>query len=280
MPRRPKRYTQKIRNVKLVHDNDEDYCAYIDNIKLSNLHLRPKNLRSYSDIVAYPLELTVREWAKQSGAVLTERIISYEVLQRNNRYEKRFKEIDLVYLIGNKYYLVEVKVSSSNKAVPTASKQLRNSFSILSNADFDLELMIVHINLNYKNVETTLHLFNENFLETKYTELNHGGFSYNYIQLEPHGIFDWGFRKGIIKFDNLLPLAIEEADNLYEKRLKRQELSQKQIPQSEWPDELRSDVAVDDDDNNFVSFGEDASSNDLADKLRAAFEEKLRKIDD
>ena len=92
MPRRPKRYTQKIRNVKLVHDNDEDYCAYIDNIKLSNLHLRPKNLRSYSDIVAYPLELTVREWAKQSGAVLTERIISYEVLQRNNRYEKRFKE--------------------------------------------------------------------------------------------------------------------------------------------------------------------------------------------
>lgn len=280
MPRRPNRYTHKIRNVKLVHDSDEDYCAYMDIIKLSNLHLRPKNLRSYSDIVAYPLELTVREWAKQSGAVLAERIISYEVLQRNNRYEKRFKEIDLVYRIGEKHYLVEVKVSSSNKAVPTASKQLRNSYSILSNADFDLELMIVHINLNYKNVETTLHSFNENFLETEYTELDRGDFCCSYIQLEPHDIFDWGFRKGIIKFDNLLPLAIAEADNLYEKRVKRQELSEKQIPQSEWPDELKNEVAVDDQEGHFASFGEDTSSSDLADKLRAAFEKKVKKMND
>lgn len=277
MPRHLKKHNHKIRNIKLVHDTDEDYCAYINNIQLSNFHLRPKNQRSYSDIVAYPLELTVREWAKQSGAMLAERIISYEVLQRNNRYEKRFKEIDLVYRIADKYYLVEVKVSSSNRAVPTASKQLRNSYSILNRADFDLELMIVHVNLNYKNVETTFHPFNENFLETEYTEINGGVFSYNYIQLKPHDIFDWGFQKGVIKFENLLPLALEEADNLQEKRIKRQELTEKQIPQSEWLDELKNEVAIVDDENHSVSFGDDEASSVLADKLRAAFENKSKR---
>ena len=277
MPQRPKRHLLKIRNIKLVHESDEDYCEYIKNIQLSNFHLRPKNQRTYSDIVSYPLELTVREWAKQSGAVLAERIISYEALQRNNRYEKRFKEIDLVYRIGDKHYLVEVKVSSSNRAVPTASKQLRTSYSILNRADFDLELMIVHINLNYKNVETAFHPFNENFLKTEYTELNGMLFSYNYIHLKPQDIFDWGFEKGIIKNENLLSLAIEEADDLYNKRVIRQQLTEREIPQSEWPDELKNEVMIVDDNNHFISFGDEDFSSELADKLRAAFENKQKK---
>lgn len=269
-----RKHTYKIRNIKLVDDNDEDYCAYITNIQLANVRLRPKNQRSYSDIVAYPLELTVREWAKQSGAVLSERIISYEALRGDNSYEKRFKEIDLVYKIGEKHYLVEVKVSSSSKAVPNASKQLRTSYSILSRADFDLGLMIVHINLNYKNVETDFHLFNDNFLDNEFAEMQDKSVSYNYIQLKPHDIFNWGFEKGVIKYENLLPLAIEEADTLHEKRIKRQELKDNQIPQSEWPDELKNEDSNSSEEQHFVSFSDGDSSSVLADKLRAALQNK------
>lgn len=274
---RRRKHTNKIRNIKLVDDTDEDYRTYIDNIKLANVRLRPKNLRSYSDIVAYPLELTVREWAKHSGATLSERIISYEALQRNNRYEKRFKEIDLVYKIGDKYYLVEVKVSSTNKAVPNASKQLRKSYSILSQVGFDLGLMIVHVNLNYKNVDSHFHPFNDNFLENEFTDINGEKISYNYIQLEPHDIFNWGVQKGVIKHENLLSLAIQEADNLQQRRKERQELKIKQIPQAEWPSELRNEVMDDSDEEHFVCFDNGRSSTAFADKLRAALIRKDKK---
>lgn len=269
-----RKHTYKLRNIKLVDDNDADYRAYITNIQLANYHLRPKNTRSYSDIVAYPLELTVREWAKQSGAVLSERIISYEALQRGNYYKKRFKEIDLVYKVGSRLCLVEVKVSSSNKAVPNASKQLRSSYSILKRADFDLKLMIVHINLNYKNVSTDFHSFNDNFLENEFTEIKGEIISYNYIQLEPHDIFNWGFKNGVIKYENLLSLAIDEADTIHDKRIKRQELKDDQVPPSEWPDELKNELSTNNEEQYIVSFGESGSSNELAYKLRAAFKNK------
>lgn len=274
MTLRLKKRTPKIRNIKLVHDDDEDYCDFMTNIKLDHFHLRPRNQRLYVDIVGYPLEKTVREWAKESGAELYGRILSYELLH-GNRYEKRFKEIDLVYRIADKHFLVEVKVSSSRRALPKASRQLRDAFSILSKADFDLELMIVHIDLNYKNVKSTFHSFNENFLENDSKIIEGDVFSYNYIHLSPHDIFQWGLKKGIILYDNLLPLAIEEADCLHAKRIKRQKLSKQQIPQSKWPAELRNEATQHDEENHFASFGENVTQYLLAEKLREAMKKKF-----
>lgn len=219
------------------------------------------------------MEKTVREWAKKSGAELHGRILSYELLH-GNRYEKRFKEIDLVYRMRDKYFLVEVKVSSSLSALPKASRQLRDASLILSKADFDLELLIVHIDLNYKNVNSSFHSFNENFLENEFKEIEGDVFSYHYIHLKPHDIFQWGLKKGIILYDNLLPLAMEEADILHTKRIRRQKLTKQQIPQSKWPDELKNEAVQNDDEDHFASFGENATHYLLAERLREAMKNK------
>jgi len=74
---------RKIRNIKLVSEEDLDYKNFIENIKQDNFRLRPKNKRSYSDLISYPIEKTIREWISKSMVNVKERILKYECLKLN-----------------------------------------------------------------------------------------------------------------------------------------------------------------------------------------------------
>ena len=137
--------------------------------------------------------------------------------------------------------------------------------------------MIVHINLNCNNVASTFHPFNENFLDNEFSKSNGDEFPCNYLQMKPHDIFDWGVEKGVILYDNLLDKALEEADRLHLNRMKRQELSKNQIPQNEWPEELKAEVRLDVEDDHFITFGDKASPNLLGEKLRNALKNRENK---
>jgi hypothetical protein len=274
MTRWKRNIQNKIRNIKLLPESDESFCSFISNIQLEYFHLRKSNQRRQADIIANPLEKTVREWAKLSGATIKERIISYELLQNSNKYEKRFNELDCIFLLDNKYYLVEVKVSSSTRAIPKASNQLKNAYQILCQAKYDVALLIIHINLNYKNVESTYHQFNEEFLKSDFTELYEYDLPLFYLQLKPQEIFKWGVENGIILDTELLSKAIEESDELHLNRLARQELIDKQIPQEQWPPELKREMKLEDEETHIKSFGDSSSPSLLAEKLKEAFKNK------
>lgn len=270
MTRRKHKLPNKIRNVKLVLENDDGYVDYITNLKLEKYHLRLSNQRSCADLIAKPLEQTVREWAKMADVTVDQRIISYEIL-KGNRYEKRYNEIDVVFRLKNKLFLVEVKVSSSKKAVPKASNQLINAREILRCARIDVEMMVVHINLNYKNAKSEFYEFSEDFLEIEFSKLGVEELGYYYMQLKPHQIFEWGVERGIIFNPELLPNAIKESDYLHLNRMKRQELTEKEVPKDEWPDDLIYKLKFEDIDKTyFKSFGVSSSSTLLSEKLRSA----------
>jgi hypothetical protein len=271
MTRWKKSMPNKIRKIKLVLESDDGFRSFITNIQLENYHLRASNERSHADIIAHPLEKTVREWAKLSGAIVDERILSYELLKFDNRYEKRYNEIDFIFRLDNKHYLAEVKVSSSIRTISKAFNQLSNAYKILSRADFKVELLIVHINLNYKNTETTFHQFNDDFLKTESTKLDELNLPCHYLQLKPQEIFEWGVKNGIILNAELLSKAIDESDYLHLNRIKRQELKDKKIPQDEWPDELKGEIKIQDNENHSVNFGNNSSPNLLAENLKEAF---------
>jgi hypothetical protein len=274
MTRWKKNLTNKIKNIKLVLESDEGFRSFITSIQLENYHLRKSNQRSHADIIAHPLEKAVREWAKISGITLDERIISYDLLKFDNKYEKRYNELDFIFFLNNKHFLAEVKVSSSTRAIPKASNQLKNAYKILSQAGFNIELLIIHVNLNYKNTESIFHQFNDDFLKTEFTKLEESDLPYYYLQLKPHEIFEWGVKNGIILNAELLSKAIEESDHLHLNRIRRQELLDKKIPQDEWPEELKNEIKFEDEENHSMFFGDNSSSNLLAEKLKAAFKNK------
>lgn len=274
MTRWKKKIQNKIRNIKLVSESDDDFCSFISNIQLEHYHLRTSTQRRQADIIAYPLEKTVREWVKLSGAALEERIISYELLPNSNKYEKRYNELDGILLVDNKYYLVEVKVSSSTRAIPKASNQLKNAYQILCQAKYNVALLIIHINLNYRNVESTYHQFNEEFLKSRFTELYEYDLPLFYLQLKPNEIFEWGVENGIILNVELLPKALEESDELHLNRLKRQELIDKKIPREDWPPELKTEMKFEDDKTHIKTFGNSSSPRLLSEKLNEAFKNK------
>jgi len=268
--------SNKIRNIKLVPVSDEGYRAFMNNIKLERYHLRDSNSRSLSNIIAYPLEKTIREWANQTGTTLNERIISYEVLQYDNTYEKRFNEVDIIFCLNKVYYLVEVKVSSSRKALTKASNQLKNAYKILNQAEYKCELLIIHVNLNYKNSRTCFQQFNEDFLKCEFAKIDKGDTSFLYLQLKPHEVFEWGVKNGIILNTELLSLTIEETDQLRLKRSKRHALQNNDIPQEDWPAELKDEIKFKDEAAHSVNFGESSSNNILAEKLKEALDKSKR----
>ena len=49
---------KKVRNIKLVREDDEEYSLYRDNLKLEHFHLRNSNQRTYADLISYPIEST------------------------------------------------------------------------------------------------------------------------------------------------------------------------------------------------------------------------------
>ena len=234
-----------IRNIKLVSENDLDYRKFIENIRQENFHLRPSNKRSYSDLISYPIEKTIREWISKSMNNVDERILRYECLKLN-KYENKFNEIDSIFIKDGKYWLVEVKVSSSSKSVTKASKQLRRNYSILKRKNIDVELLIVHVDLLAIQHDAQLEIFNEDFSEMNFIGSNIDNSECHYLRLSPNDIFDWGVNHGFIKNSELLQLALDEAEEINQKRKRRSELRELNIPKDEWSEDVHSDTKIDD----------------------------------
>ena len=266
--------TKKVRNIKLVTEDDGEYLKYLDNLKLERFHLRQSNQRAFSDLISYPLENTIREWVRLSGTFIAERILRFESLKRDNSYEKKFNEIDFIFFENDTYFLGEVKVSSSEKAIKKASSQLSYNYEILNQAGYNLELLIVHVNLNWKHSENEISSFVEDFGKMDFSILESGNFPINYIQLPPSDIFAWGVKKGFILDDTLLDKAIEEAENLVSMRALRQELIDQGVPQDEWEDAIKPQNKLQDQEYHVVSFGDENKPNLLAEKLKQAFKNK------
>lgn len=260
----------KIKNIRLVSENDEEYRAFLTNIQLQHFHLRKSNTRKYSDLIAYPLEEAVRKWIQRTGTGVSERILSYEGLTFKNRYEKRFNEIDVIYRLGDTIRLCEVKVSSSGNIVTKASNQLMNSYNILRQTGVGIELLLVHINLNPESTTMEFQPFNPDFLEMELVRRKIKKAGFYYLHLDPGEVFNWGVNEGIIENSDLLANALEEARQLDLKRQLRQQLLDARIPEDQWPENAKHKNEPIDDATHFIRFGDTPAPNLLAEKLKKA----------
>lgn len=254
----------KIRNIKLVSEEDEGYSSFMEEIKLANVHIRPKNARKFSDLISRPIEQTVREWVKLTGTVIDERIISYEILNFNNKYEKRYCEIDFIFLKDGIHYLAEVKTSSAKKRIlPKATNQLKNSHLILRRAGIRTELLVVNVNIQYNAENCIFHSFKHNFFEMEFSTFEKNELCFTYLELEPFEVVEWGLRHGTIKDDNILFDALNESKSLEDKRARKQKLIEEGIPRDEWPIELKEDQSFSD--GAYILYGLEDSQKDKDD---------------
>jgi hypothetical protein len=213
--------------------------------------------------------MTVRHWIKETGLALNERIISYEKLNRDNKYQQHFNELDFIYKFEGKYWLGEVKVSSSPNAKYKAFNQLENSQSILKAAQFETELLLIHIDLTSEDEMDKVE-FNCDFQKMKLNISESITPPSYYVKLNGNSIFKYGVDVGIIKDQSLLLKAAAEAKGFRERRNERKSLIEKNIPVEEWPGHLIEDQTIEDQEQHLKSFGKSQKESSFAQKLKDA----------
>ncbi len=212
-----------IRNVQLVSVDHPFYKLYLSQFRRKSNGINNSAVKSKSFLISMVLERTVQEWIKTSATVSKERIIYYEIGRK-----RFFKELDYVIKKNNRYIIGEIKVSSmEGDVVSKAAKQLNESKIILSHISKDIGMQIISINLNYKNTEDKLDEFNPNFSGTIFRSVELNRNKYEFINLSPVEINQWGVNNSIVKTPELLQAAIFEAELRDKRRSAKKELEDK-----------------------------------------------------
>lgn len=209
---------KSIKNIRLISSEDQKYRLYNSSFKSKNKS--PENKRSKSEMISYVLELTTREWIKNSKLLLNDRIIAYEVYNyRTKEFETRFDEIDYVIKKGNILTIGEVKTSyDDSKVISIASKQLIRKSTLLKQIGFQVKMQIIHFDLCYNQSKKTLNTFYKLFSENEFSKVKRCENEFEYLHLSPTEIFDWGLSKSIIKTPELLNVALSEANQNFERK--------------------------------------------------------------
>jgi len=115
-----------IKNLRLISETDPIYRCYQSSFRKDDLKIRNSE-KPKSEMIAYVLEITTREWLKKSDLNLTDRIITYERFDnKTTKVMNQFDEID--YAIKNKNVITigEVKTSfHENGLKAKATEQLK-----------------------------------------------------------------------------------------------------------------------------------------------------------
>lgn len=158
----------KIRNIKLVPGDDEDYLRHVEQRVLRGMRIpRLVKLISKADKLSRVVEPVIRAWVAPVGGT-DKRIISFETFQhRINRYKQHYRELDLVIDRGNHWVIGELKVSYSSKSRMKAHRQLAQVYQLLSRMDKAIHLLLIQINLLPKKGQPPLEEFHPDFRQCK-----------------------------------------------------------------------------------------------------------------
>lgn len=229
----------KIRNIVFLDPTDPGYGKFVEESRLANMRIREsRGNRAYSDLISEQFELAVREWLKPVGGT-EKRILSYERLDRNQKYITRYRELDFVIEDGDCIYIGELKVSSSTSLLRRAYRQLSEAMDVLGRTGKKVRAVLIYINLSHESAGTTVNRFDPDFTKVQFMHRSVNGRAYDFLHLSPVEIFQWAYENDIISESGLLELALNEARNRQFDRASRRDLRSRNVPESEWPPHLR-----------------------------------------
>lgn len=229
----------KIRNIAFLDPSDPGYRKFVEESRLANMRIREsRGNRAYSDLISEQFELAVREWLKPVGGT-EKRILSYERLDRNQKYITRYRELDFVIDDRDCIYLGELKVSFSTSLLRRAYRQLSEAMDVLGRTGKKVRAVLIYINLSHENAGTTVNRFDPDFTKVQFMHRSVNGRPYDFLHLSPVEIFQWACENDIISDIGLLELALEEARNRQSDRASKRDLRSRNIPEAEWPPRLR-----------------------------------------
>jgi hypothetical protein len=209
----------KIENIQLISPDDQFYKLYCKRFQRENPKVTQTAISTNktAQLTSHALEDTVHDWIKKSGYSIPERIISYVIRERKNKFKRFFKEVDYVLQKGDKLIIGELKVSSSNP-ISKALKQTYESRELLKGIYHQIEVQIIWIDLcpQYSNVQISE--FNTQFIKSNFISMDYTDDRFKYKQkikvlhLGVQDIFNWGVENKIIRTPELVLAVIEEAE--------------------------------------------------------------------
>jgi hypothetical protein len=262
----------KLRGITLLKANDPGYIAYVEERQLNTMHIRMAPMvMCATDRLSRCLEPAIRVWLENVGSQ-PERILSYEVLGRDNRYYRHYREMDFVVWIDGIITLGELKVSYSSKSRNKAHRQLRQNYELMRRAGLEVRLLLIHINLLEPSASPYIQDFNADFLRMGcYHRRIHGGLAYYFLEMGARDVFQWAVDRGLIPrgSEGVLEEALGEAADRNEKRLRRNALRQSGVSYDEWPADLRREP--EDPEGGWTAFGGEDGESVMQYGLRKAY---------
>ena len=213
---------RNLRNIRLIPDYDPAYQEFQRSFRKSEQTDHAKE-KSKSEQVAYVLELTTRAWLKESGKLLPERIIAYDVYKRReNKWVTRYSEADYILKRDHTLIVGEIKASYSRKRVLSkAVNQLLSKSQLLRISGCNVKLQILFFDLSGNALSDRSQPFNSNFNQMLFSILSRNNVDFEYLQIDPKEIYAWGTMHGIIKTPELIDFAMKEAETRSEIEITR-----------------------------------------------------------
>lgn len=204
---------KQIKNIRLILDSDPAYREFQRSFrKVEKTDLAKE--RSKSEQVAYVLELTTRAWLMESGNLIPERIIAYDVYKRReNKWITRYSEADYILKKDHTLIVGEVKASySRTRILSKAVNQLLRKRLLLRISGCNVKLQILFFKLSDDVVSDRTQPFTSNFNQMPFSILSRSNIDFEFLQLDPKEMYTWGTAHGIIKTPELIDLAKKEAE--------------------------------------------------------------------
>lgn len=205
-----------IKNLRLISETDPIYRAYQSSFRKNDLIIRNSE-KPKSEMIAYVLEITVREWLKKSDLNLTDRIITYERFDyKTPKVINLFDEIDYAIKNKNEITIGEIKTSfHENRLKAKATEQLKQKGEYLKEIGYKVRYQMIFFDLCYSHSKSVLNKFDTDFRKVNFSLFEHDGVEIEYLHLNPLEIYEWGVKENIIKTPELLDAALKEAEKRY-----------------------------------------------------------------
>lgn len=226
------------RNIQLITSDNTTYKHFLRSVIRPNISSKPKQENSYSSILGKEIEKIIVQWIGNSKQVLPENILFFKI-KNSKSWKQRSREVDFIFENQEVFWLGEVKTSINDKAFSKAIRQLRASYYVLKNIKKRVIPVLIFVDLRTESSDYFYSPFTKNFSDVQWEAHTQNGIEFRILELSPIEIYQWGLEENIVTDKEILTKALEEANNNYEIKCRREELKEKGIEVKDYPDELK-----------------------------------------
>lgn len=192
---------KRLKNIELIPLNRVKSLRHLNGKQGNNGYYKRRNKESITSYFGRYCEEVVRLWVEETGSLKNHRVLSYQqqgVKRGRKKWEKKYRELDLVFKLNGNYWIGEVKTTWDRQRRSKAIQNLRNIAPILQNVLNPVNYLVIHVDLRFECIGSLLDAFYYDFSDMYFSKSLSNGFEVHDLRVSPISIWKYGERRGLM----------------------------------------------------------------------------------